>query len=626
MKVELKQKTGTASPSPQAQNPDRSGIQVGLAVTALGVLYLIYLAIYLPFLPMAGGTVGHDYGLHFPNLLTGFYWHLQNGLFAIPWFSPGQCGGFPYFPDPNVAYFSVPQFLVFVVSPMQAVQFTFLLFSLIGLVGCYILMRCGFRSSRVAAVLAAGLFLFNGFFTARMLVGHLTFHAFALTPLMIAALLPGLPDCRKSSQSRFRLARAGFVVRTCIAGLCLAYMFQSGMVHGIPPVLLATVIIILIHALCFGWNWQPWLLLVAAGLLSLALCAGKLVSELALLSNFPRDDYPLPGIVSLWTALRAILQALFLSPPGHAAEIVTNSMWLLERHEWEYGVSIGAALVLVAVAVAFVARRRHLEPLATDRMLVLCGILLLLLLPIAINWYQPAWNGLLKSLPYFGNSSNLLRFFSTYIPVVIVVVGLALDRLPVGDPSGRSIRLLLAGGGLCAMVLQTIGTDRSYYAEKTYPIAPVETAYARASGTRTIPRIEAIGGNGDRPSITSNDAMIDGISQRYCYQPLLGYQLERFPVAPLRSGPVIDPARRDINLKNPACYVFPAENSCKPGDHFKIAELDKAVAFLAYRPFAFEQPLRQKLATGLSLIAMIGVIATLFAASAVALMKRTARR
>ncbi|MDO8980874.1 MAG: hypothetical protein Q7V17_16755 [Afipia sp.] len=204
-----------------------------------------------------------------------------------------------------------------------------------------------------------------------------------------------------------------------------------------------------------------------------------------------------------------------------------------------------------------------------------------------------------------------------------MVVGLALDRLPIGDPSGRSIRLLLAGGGLCAMVLQTIGTDRSYYAEKKYPIAPVEAAYAQARATRTIPSIKAIGGHGDRPSMTSNDAMIDGISQRYCYQPLLGYQLEKFPVAPLQAGPVIDPARQDINMKNPACYVFPAQNSCKPGDHFKIAELDKAVAFLAYRPFAFEQPLRQKLATWLSLIAMIGVIATLFAASVVSLKRRT---
>jgi hypothetical protein len=158
---------------------ERDRVKSILAAASCGLLWLLYLSIYLPFLPNAGDTIGHDFSLHFPNLLTGYFWFLHNGLSAIPWFSPSQCGGFAYYPDPNVAYFSVPQFLVFLVSPMRAIQLTFLLFSLIGLVGSYGLMRHAFRSSRAAAVLAAGIFVFNGFFTYRMLIGHLTFHALA---------------------------------------------------------------------------------------------------------------------------------------------------------------------------------------------------------------------------------------------------------------------------------------------------------------------------------------------------------------------------------------------------------------------------------------------------------------
>jgi len=618
MKAEMKAIEGSASHFPQGGFLGRDEVRIGLAGVVLGILYLTYLAIYLPFLPNANGAVGHDYGLHFPNLLAGFYWHLQNGLFSIPWFSPSQCGGFPYFPDPNVIYFSVPQFLVFAVSPMRAVQLTFALFSLIGLVGCYILMRRGFRSSRIAAVMVAGLFLFNGFFTYRMLIGHLTFHAFALTPLMIAALLPA-----SAERDAWSLSRAGLAIRACIAGLCLAYMFQSGMVHGIPPALLATVIVILIHVMCFGWNWQPWLLLIAAGAISLALCAGKLVAELALLSNFPRDDYPLPGIVgSLGTAVWALLQSLFLSPPQDAAAITANTMWVLERHEWEYGLSVGPVIVLVIVAAAFLVRRREAEPLAKDRALVLSAILILLLVPLAINCYQQDWNRFLKSLPYFASSSNLLRFFSAYIPVVIVLTGVALDRLPVGGSHRQSMQLLLAGIALCIMVVQNVGVDRSYYLEKGYPIAPIEAAYSRAKATQAVMAIEGIGG-GAGPSTTSNDAMISGLSQRDCYQPLLGYRLEKFPVTSLRSGPVIDPLGTAINMKNPACYAFPADNSCKPGDHFKIGQLNEVIAFLSYRPFPFEQPLRQIWATWLSLMALIGVIATLLTASAVSLMNRS---
>jgi hypothetical protein len=205
---------------------ERDRVRSIFAAASCGLLWLFYLSIYLPFLPTAGDTIGHDYSLHFPNLLTGYFWFLHNGLSAIPWFSPSQCGGFAYFPDPNVAYFSVPQFLVFLVSPMRAIQLTFLLFSLIGLIGSYGLMRHAFRSSRAAAVLAAGIFVFNGFFTYRMLIGHLTFHAFTLIPVMAVAVLTADTDRRPPLLE--------LVGRACVAAACLAYMFQSGMVHGIP--------------------------------------------------------------------------------------------------------------------------------------------------------------------------------------------------------------------------------------------------------------------------------------------------------------------------------------------------------------------------------------------------------
>ena len=68
-------------------------------------------------------------------------------------------------------------------------------------------------------------------------------------------------------------------------------------------------------------------------------------------------------------------------------------------------------------------------------------------------------------------------------------------------------------------------------------------------------------------------------------------------------------------MKNPACYVFPAENGCKPGNHFTIAQVEDAAAFLNYRPITFEQPYRQKLASWLSLISMVIIAAALLAAA-----------
>lgn len=588
----------------QAGTVDHRRLQGGVALAACAGLWVAFLSVSLGFLPLAGNLVGSDYTLHFPNLLTGYYWYLRNGLASIPWFSPSQCAGFPFFPDPNVMYVSVPQLLVFAVSPIKAVQITFALFSLIALAGAYGLMRHAFLASRAAACLVAGLFLFNGFFVSRMLAGHLTFHPFALAPVLAAALLP--------AGERPYGSWGALAVRVSIASACLAYMLQAGMVHGIPPVLIATAVLVLVHGLAFGARWTPWLLLAGAGCGSLALCAGKLVSEAALLSNFPRDAYPLPGIPGLLGTIGMAVRTLFFSVPADAPAAIVNTNWLIERHEWDYGVS-AAPLLVIGVALAQVALRalRGRNPRPTRAQVFGTAVIaLLLLVPILLNWYQADWNAFLKRLPYFGNSSNLLRFFSAYILVAVVLAGLALDRIALPAALAAFGRPALAVAALGVMLVQQLAADRGFEAADGYSIAAIETAYARAQSTGEVPDIQTVGVRTDAPFRNRDDVMVVGRSQAFCYQPLFGYELEKFPIAPLQPGQMLRPVGNVLNVKNPACYLYPVENGCKPGDHFTIAQTDAAKAFLGYRPFAFELPLRQKLADWLSLAALVGVVAT----------------
>jgi hypothetical protein len=74
-------------------------------------------------------------------------------------------------------------------------------------------------------------------------------------------------------------------------------------------------------------------------------------------------------------------------------------------------------------------------------------------------------------------------------------------------------------------------------------------------------------------------------------------------------------------VKNPACYLFAAENGCRPGDHFKIDQAKDAVEFLSYRPFAFEQPHWQIVATWLSLWSAVAVAAALLISASLYLMR-----
>ena len=565
-------------------------------------LLVIYAMMFLPFLPNARGGVGHDFSMVLPRLLFGYYWYLKNGLWSFPWFSPAECGGFPYFPDPNGFYFSVPQFLAFVVSPLTSMRWSLLAFAAIGFAGFYWLMRKGFNASRAAAVLAAAFFMFNGFFTYRVIVGHVIFHAFMLLPVVAAAVMtsPGAVPIR----FRFRVSLV------LLAALGLAYTIHAGMNHIVLPLLLSVSVILLIQAFLYGWRWAPWLNLVAAGLIAMALFASKLSAELSLLASFPRDYYPLPGIRDLPTTLELVFRTLFFNVPVNAPRAIVNSAWALDRHEWEYGVSPAPLIFIVGGAilgVVNIVRNKAWPTLGLQRTLILASIILLMIIPTALNVYTPAWNQFLKGLPLLGMSSNLLRWLSAYIPVAILLAALALDRFLLSASLHHSGRKVLAGLGILIMLVANMGTNRAFYANQGYPVATVEFAWKAASSTRTVPNIENIAlrmPEGYGPS----DGLTKGISTIMCYQPIMGYRLEKFPIGQLRPGPIINPFNNTINMKNPACYLFPKENQCKSGDQFLPENRADAEAFASYKPFPFKQPASQIFTDYLSLFTLIGIL------------------
>src|SRR6202000_574756 len=103
-------------------------------------------------------------------------------------------------------------------------------------------------------------------------------------------------------------------------------------------------------------------------------------------------------------------------------------MWEVGRHEWEYAVSF-VPLLFIGAAFLLANRQARVLPSSALRWCLLLAMLLPLSLPIAVNWYSPAWNEFLKSVPILGSSSTLLRWFSSYILVIIVLAALSLDRL-----------------------------------------------------------------------------------------------------------------------------------------------------------------------------------------------------
>jgi hypothetical protein len=381
---------------------------------------------------------------------------------------------------------------------------------------------------------------------------------------------------------------------------------------------LATAGIGLIRALC-GGSLRTFLMRFAVAFGTAALfSASKLASGFAFLNAFPRSGYPLPGGESLAGVVRLILQSLFLWPAHEPAEsILVNSAWTLQRHEFEYGVSFVPALILVAFALSklwgWVRERRPPALPRGVRVLHWVALLALLALPVALNYHTPAWNSLIKQLPVLKHSSNFIRWFGVYVPIVSALAALALDRM--GTPR---FRVAAAAIGILTIVAVNALAGRAHYAEQPYDPRPVVEAHQLAAETGAPPPIRKLR---HIDALNRNDLMTLGISPIDCYEAIFGYQLEWFPLHSLRPGRALAAARDRLNLLNPACFAFPEANNCHPGDRFYAAERENAKRFVRYRPFPFERPALQQLADLVNLSGLSGLVAFLVAYCA-----RAARR
>lgn len=264
----------------------------------------------------------------------------------------------------------------------------------------------------------------------------------------------------------------------------------------------------------------------------------------------------------------------------------------------EFAFSVGpAALVALAAGACVLARRRSLPGTGP----VWLALVLLACVPIVLNWYWEPWNATLKRIPFFGSSSILLRWYAAYIPVITLFAGLALDAAtPV------RWRWAAALTGIVGTMAWSAAVDDSSDYGMAYDAAPVQRAWQALSARGSVPSVEHIVEQNDAVDVERNDALIRGESEMRCYQPMFGYRLEQMPISPLRTGPTLAEAAPGIlNVKNPACYVWPAANGCRPGDHFLVGARETAEHFVRYEAVPFATPGWQTAASVVTRLALI---------------------
>jgi hypothetical protein len=526
---------------------------------------LSYSALLGNFFPDATGKLGPDYALGMPYAVEWAQWVRAHGVLARHWFSPSWCGGVPMAPHPD--YPVVSPFFLFTLflRPVAATYAAALLCAAVGWWGMWRCLRDVFRCGPWPALAGATVYMCNGFYFHRIIIGHASFHSVMLFPV----ILWGLLSERRAWNALAALLTGAIAIAhpASVATLSVASM--------VPLLLLARL-------------WRPvrWRRVVGLTALGVGIGASKLALGVALLRQFPRTDYPLPGIDSLWTNALVWVRWLFFLPGDDPPLAYVNMRWGVQRHEFEY--SVGPAVLLLLLFGAWRVWKERPARLWSRWSLAIAIWCLSLWL---LNYYSPGWNAFLKRVPVIGSYSWLVRLWFAYVPLGACMAALVLQRLPRPQ--------LLSAGVMLVSSLWLWVPDRTHYFHGLgHDPGPNEVQHALDG----FPPVRLVGRFA--PTTQVDLAMLPSLSQHPCYYPLFGYRLEHMPVKDMGPGSIWRETNGALNIKNPACYVFPEENGCSPGDPFRVEERDKAAAFAERRPFSFATPRWLDLLDGLSLVSL----------------------
>ena len=579
-----------------------------LVLFLLILLSITYAAIYLPFIPTKDGYLGGDYSFIMPNLLAGHYWYLKNGWFEIPWFLPSFCGGFPFYADLSVPWFSLPQLITFYQGPLAAIQISFVSYAIFGFAGMYSLLRLGYRCSRSASALAATLFMFNGFYSGRMIVGHMTFQAVMLTPLVATAII---------CAAKKPLHISKFIFLVALVAFSFALMAEGGAAQLLPIVITSILILVGVYfSRGRAFSYAPIIVFALGGVIALVMTGPKISGISLLLKSFPRDYYLLPGLSSFKDIFINFLNALFFSISTEDLNRLSNFTFLLGEHEWSHTLSpIPFILIFVGLLIAIAHYYRNSKSklkISYEKIIVYGLTLTLMTLPVLLNYYEPNWNETLKNLPVIGRSSNFVRWLLIYVMVIPVISGIYFDNLIIFFKIEAGYRSIISFFLIVSAVIWFGFHIPNFFYDKSYKGIYVENAWSTAVSPSSVLPINHVGafttpeGKIQMP-VNRNDALIVGGSQLACYQAIMGYRLEKFPIGSLVLGPAMQSAEGRFNFKNPSCYLFPAENNCFPGDHFQTSQSSELIKFLSYEKFNYSKPSWFEWLSTFSLVAWIFV-------------------
>lgn len=558
-------------------------------------IHIVLLAIFLAFFFWALNAryplLGHDYFYFWPRLLEG-KWHFLRQSFAPLRFAPHLCGGFFQYGNPQDVYYSLPQFLSLVFPLWGATQMSIGAMMIVGYIGWVRFGKDALGLSRTWAHTLAIVVTANGFFFVHIAVGHLSFHTLPLISWMLWALF-------------HRTRETGWVLleRATIFAAVTTIFLHSGTHIAwfiVAPLVLILLPVDLLTAQSMRERATTLLLRVAAFLpLALLLGASKLAAVWSLMRVLPRTaDFQtytadqstlLFAIKSLWIAPqlprfftlepvnRIHEESMFTSPVALVGCVLLLFLYARDArwNRWKKITLVVHALVVTAIILAvadgngLAAAMLQRLPLFSslrvpERFLVIISLLASIagIVGCAEFFRTRRWKMDPDRVALAAAAVTVIAFIAAYLPLIpSLEYTVPYDQIVAGlrnepDPLRQPVTHVENFTGMAV-------SDFRYF-------------FAQSTGTR-------------------------------CYETIQSQQRET-----LIGGPVNLAWSGALNLYNPACIAYGAENNCAPGDRIAVEDIGNLEKFINGRKTTWKISTMQQWADRITVSALFVVLLTAF--------------
>ena len=571
-------------------------------------ILVFHQTVFQQFFPNSKGMLGHDYSQYIPNLIFGKIWFYKNFL-SIPWFTPSFCCGIPFYADPNTAYYSIPQLIFLIFDPILSLKITFFIMSSISYFGMYLLLRKNFKFDKYVALLCASLFLFNGFFVYKTIAGPIL--SYIIVPLYCYFLI-------KSFENYFQKINYKYLI---ISSIIFAYFFHSGSGSMILIILTSILCILLFYSLIvknIKIFFNFFLSITLGALISLS----KITAVLFFFNNFPRK-YPPTEFYSIVVFFKNFFLSFFIKPDRSYFNENIITMFPFGLHEMDYSLSIVPLILLFCIF--FINKKR--KELQYFNLVIYLFLFIIFLIPIFLNVNIFNQYEIVERIPILKNNWVRFRWMAIYIIPIIFLSGVLLQNSNFKNSSKKNLAITM----ILILLIQNLIKDKSWHYEDLKYNSKNVVKFHENFSKKNIPEIKgpAILMNMDgspKHSDNKNDLFFNSYSPLTCYQPVFGYGLEKLDGRKIifnhkqvfkDSSYILysnkfDKKDDNLNFFNPACFLFPNENNCLPGDTFRIDEKEKLKKFTNYNKFEFKQNPIQVISNYISIFSFIGCLIYLF--------------